>query len=233
MTSNNLQGMRISHTMVRDLAVEKLRSAIIAGDLLPGQRLIEKDLCAQIGVSRTSVREALRMLEGEKLVHADSHKGPRVATLSAEEAGQVYEVRSLLEPVAGSRAAIHATPEQIGRLNSAVEEFGVAVSRDDRMALVRLAREFYDTLLEASQNQVMAEVLRSLNARISYLRATSMSAPGRAPHSFQEMLAISKAIARKDPEAAAAACAKHVDMAARAGIARLAEQARSSPMAKA
>lgn len=215
-------GMKVSRSTVRDQAVIKLRSAIISGRLQPGQRLIEKDLCELVGVSRTSLREALRQLEGERLVHAPPHKGPSVAVPTPEAAAQIYQVRSVLERLAGSEAAIHATPEHVARLNRSVAAFAEAVSRQDPSSLVRLANEFYDVLLEASRHQVVADMLKSLHARISFLRATSMSTPGRPPQSLLEMRAIARAVARKDPKAAGAACARHVELAARAAFKRLA-----------
>lgn len=217
--------MKVARSTVRNQAVEKLRSAIIAGDLRPGQRLIEKDLCDRIGVSRTSIREALRLLEGEKLIHAPPHKGPCVAVISAEEAKQIYEVRAVLERLAGSRAAQYATKEDIARLKDAVNAFARAVAQGELTRLVALANEFYAILLAASRSHVAMDILNSLNARISFLRATSMSAPGRAPHSLVEMRVIAKAIERGDPRAAGAACARHVELAARAGLRQLVKQA--------
>lgn len=230
--NNRLQGMKVSRIMVRDQTLERLRSAIIAGHLLPGQRLVEKDLCELIGVSRTSVREALRKLEGEKLVHAESHKGPRVTVPSLEEARQIYEVRSVLERLAAGRAATRATEDQVKRLFGAVEEFGRAVRVNDLMSLVRLANDFYEILLEASQHEVVADLLKSLNARISFLRSTSMSAPGRAALGLREMREIAKAIARRDSEAAGLACARHVDMAAKTALQRLQEQSAKPALQK-
>src|SRR5262245_50804656 len=87
-------GMKVERATVRDQTIEKLRSAIISGNLQPGQRLVEKNLCDLLGVSRTSIREALRMLEGEKLISSTPHRGPCVAIPSPQEARQIYEVRS-------------------------------------------------------------------------------------------------------------------------------------------
>ena len=173
---NVLDDMKIARSTVRDQAVEKLRTAILSGQLQPGQRLVEKDLCDRLGASRTSIREALRLLEGEKLIHAQAHKGPSVAVLSHEEAEQIYQVRAALERLAGSQAAIHATAAEISALKRSVDDFAAAVRKQDTLTLVRLANEFYDILLNASRNRVARDVLQSLNARISFLRAMSMSA---------------------------------------------------------
>ncbi len=211
-------GTKVERATVRDQTIEKLRSAITSGNLQPGQRLVEKHLCDLLGVSRTSVREALRMLEGEKLISSAPHRGPCVAIPSPQEARQIYEVRSLLEHLLGSQAAQNITPAQVLRLNATVDDFARAVEAQDRAGLVRSAGEFYDVMLEASMNDVVADILKTLHARIALLRGTSMSTSGRAPNSLREMRAIAKAIARRDAEAAAKACARHVELAATAAL---------------
>jgi len=230
---NVFEGMKIERSTVRNQAVEKLRTAILAGHLQPGQRLVERDLCDRLGVSRTSIREALRLLEGEKLIFAQAHKGPCVAVLSGDEAEQIYQVRAALERLAGSQAAVHATDADIAALKRSVADFAAAVRNQDTLALVRLANEFYDILLNASRNSVARDVLKSLNARISFLRAMSMSAPGRAPRSLAEMKAIVLAIARRDAKEASDACARHVEQAAQVGLRRLGQQLPTSSIVKA
>jgi DNA-binding GntR family transcriptional regulator len=214
--------MKIVKNNVRELAVQKLRSAIISGQLQPGQRLVEKDLCHLTGVSRTSIREALRILEGERLIRAPANKGPSVAVLTSEEASQIYQVRAVLESLAVRAAAIHATEEEIGKLDDVVDRFARAAAAKDLMSLVKLAAEYYDILMTASRNEIVADILKSLHARVSFLRATSMSTPGRLPQSIAEMRAIVKAIEKKDPDAAAKASERHIARGSRAAIAGLA-----------
>src|SRR5271168_3504380 len=103
-----LNDFKVSHSTVRDQAVDNLKEAIFSGFLQPGQKLVEKDLCEMCGVSRTSIREALRILEGERLIVHLPHKGPRVATPTLAEAHQIYEVRAVLEALLGRHAALTA-----------------------------------------------------------------------------------------------------------------------------
>jgi len=227
----NADGYKVSRTTVRDQAVAKLKAAITAGYLLPGQRLIERDLCELIGVSRTSIREALRLLEGEKLIVAQPHKGPCVAVPSVAEADQIYEVRAVLEALVGRHAASRGTPAQIGAIHRSVDAFERAMTRRDLPGLVEYANEFYERVFEASGDDVAADLLRSLHARISFLRATSMSSSGRAPHSLAEMRAIARAIDRHAPDVAAAACVRHVEMAAKASRRRMAQLAEGNGLA--
>src|SRR6201990_3769754 len=83
--------------LLRDQALERLRAAIISGHLPPGTRLIERELCEQMGVSRTSIREVLRGLEPEHLITVEPRRGPIVARLTREQIAEIYDVRTMLE----------------------------------------------------------------------------------------------------------------------------------------
>ena len=90
---------------VRAMVAQKLREAIMSGTLKPGQRLVERELCEMTGVSRPSIREALRLLEADGLVNTVPHRGPVVSTISLEEAKQLYAARAVLEGFAGRECA--------------------------------------------------------------------------------------------------------------------------------
>lgn len=215
--------LRVTPGTVRDQTYQRLREAIVSGHFAPGQRLVERDLCELVGVSRTSIREALRLLEADKLIVSEPHKGPVVATLTAETAATIYEVRSVLESLAGQLAATRATDEEIRELERSVKDFEDAVAGGDLSLLVTIAARFYEILLTASRNPTIHEILNSLNARIAILRTTSMSDPGRSVLSAAEMREIALAIAARDPRRASTACATHVDRAAAAAKKHLAK----------
>jgi DNA-binding GntR family transcriptional regulator len=208
--------LRVERAMVRDQSYQSLRRAIVTGYFAPGQRLIERNLCELLGVSRTSIREALRMLESEKLISVEPQKGPCVRLISETDANHIYEVRRVLESLAGELAARHATDEQIDALGRSLDAFSAAVEARDLPALVELAAQFYDILFQACQNNVIREVLGQLNARVSVLRGLSMSDPGRSQLSCAEMKEIYDAVKARDSTWAAAACAGHVTKAAAA-----------------
>ena len=92
---------------LRRLVEDKLRGAIASGRFQPGQRLVERELCELVGVGRTSIREALRQLEAEGLVHSIPNRGPVVSTISVAEARELYAVRALLE---GDAAELRPAP---------------------------------------------------------------------------------------------------------------------------
>lgn len=194
--------------------IENLRKAIIQGVFQPGERLIEANLCRQLGVSRPSLREALRALEAEKLVVITPNKGPSVAILTWETAQQIYVVRALLEGQAAGLAAQNASEAQVTALERALEDFAAAIQAEDQQALIDSTENFYGILQTAGGNHVVAEVLRSLNGRINYLRATSMGNGQRSRASLVEMREIFEAVKAKSTERARQASIRHIENAA-------------------
>ncbi len=193
--------------------MEKLRAAILAGVFKPGERLIEVDLCEMLGVSRPSVREALRSLEAERLVSIIPNRGPQIPILSWENASEIYRVRMLLEGEVAALAAEHATPADYKTLAAALNAFAKAAKQDDPDGRLSSTGTFYDEMIRLSGNSIIDETLRGLYARITFLRSRSMSLPGRAEKSHAEMKAILNAIETGDSEAARAAAIEHVRQA--------------------
>src|SRR3954466_2792457 len=107
---------------VRSMVAQKLREAIMSGTLKPGQRLIERELCELMGVSRPSIREALRLLEADGLVNTIPNRGPIVSTVSLEEAEQIYAARALLEGYIARECARKKDPEVIRQLQCALAD---------------------------------------------------------------------------------------------------------------
>lgn len=205
---------------VRAQVEARLRGAIASGRFRAGQRLVERELCALLGVGRTSVREALQTLAAEGLITAAPHRGPVVATLDAAEARQLYEVRALLEGFAGRGCATEASAGQVAALRRAQRALEAA-AREGGEALLAAKAAFYDRLLEGCGNAVVRQLLGGLHRRITLLRRTSMQQPGRLPRSLREIRRICQRIEARDPEGAEEACAAHVRNAAKAALAVL------------
>jgi DNA-binding GntR family transcriptional regulator len=203
---------------IRQQVISAFRSAIIGGRFQPGERLIEKELCELTGSSRTSVREALRQLEAEGLVEMVPNKGPIVAAISPEQARSVYQVRGALEGLAGALFAKNASDEQLDRLETAVEELARAYKSRQIERILSSKDRFYAIMLEGSGNEIVASVLRMMQARISLLRRVSLAKPARLDASIGEIRAILKAIKTRNPSAAAKACADHVERATQAAL---------------
>ncbi|UXJ52400.1 GntR family transcriptional regulator [Pseudomonas citronellolis] len=203
---------------LREIVLDKLRGAILNFQLLPGDRLVERDLCDRLGVSRTSVREALRHLESEGLVEFADAKGPRVAIITLADACDIYELRCVLEGMIVQLFTLNAKAKDIRALERALEENRKALEEGDLQQVLDSVQGFYDVLLEGSGNRIAATQLRQLQARISYLRATSVSQANRRGASNQEMEKIVAAIKSGDPAAAHQASVDHVRAAAKVAL---------------
>ncbi|TDV72800.1 GntR family transcriptional regulator [Pseudomonas sp. LP_7_YM] len=203
---------------LREIVLDKLRSAIMNFQLLPGDRLVERDLCERLGVSRTSVREALRHLESEGLVEFADAKGPRVAIITLEDACDIYELRCVLEGLIVQLFTLRAKAKDIRALEKALNENSKALEHGELQQVLDSVQGFYDVLLEGSGNHFAATQLRQLQARISYLRATSVSQENRRGASNREMEKIVAAIKSADPLAAHQASVDHVRSAAKVAL---------------
>ena len=199
---------------IREQVEQRLRQAITGGHFRPGERLIERELCALLGVSRTSLREALRQLEGEGLVVNIPHKGMVVVTMTREEAKEIYQVRAVVEGLAGRLCADQMTEALEAALRGAMKQVEATYKSGSLPALVAAKDQFYQVLLDGCGNRTAGIVLQSLHDRIACLRTLTLAQPGRAAQSVVEMRRILEAILAQDPQAACCACIDHVEQAA-------------------
>jgi GntR family transcriptional regulator, trigonelline degradation regulator len=202
--------------LVRDQVAAQIRDAIANGELLPGQVLIERELCEATTASRASIREALRLLESEGLVSATSGKGTVVATLSAEQSLEIYEIRSVLEGLAGRLFAERATAADRRALREALTEIEGAVP--DIRGMLAAKGHFYRALMQGARNYELRLILEGVNRRATAVRAVSLSQPGRAAESVKEIRAICDAASKGDADTTERLCQEHVRRAAQAGI---------------
>lgn len=217
--------LKVAPVSVHEQVAGNLRNAILAGVFRPGERLVEADLCQRLGVSRPSLREALRSLAAEKLIEIVPNRGPLVPVITWEQADEIYEVRILLEGAAAAALAKRAKAEDLRKLRAALTDFIAADNRSDAAGRLGAASQFYDAILNGSGNSVIHDILRGLHARVTFLRARSMATPGRAKESAREMKAILNTIAAGDAKAARKAATVHVENARDAARASFAIEA--------
>jgi DNA-binding GntR family transcriptional regulator len=203
---------------VRRQVAEHIRSAITSGRFAPGQRLIEKDLCEMTGVSRPSIREALRQLETDGLIEVIPHKGPTVARLTREDAAGIYQVRAALEALAAQNFAEVASDADIVRLKQAVAALKLAYATQDVEQILVAKHTFYQVLFEGAGNPTISAVLRTLTDRITLLRRVTLSSPQRGADSLAEIDIILAAIERRDAPAAHAATLHHISRASKSAL---------------
>ena len=165
--------------LLRDQAFERLRDAIITGHFAPGARLIERDLCEKMSVSRTSIREVLRRLEAEKLIHVEPRRGPVVARVTRKQVAEIYEVRALLEAALVRRFALEASTEDIAALRRIYEDLRIAREAADVPAIVVLTRRFTEHMMQVIDHELISDIHQKLIARISVLRVLAIAEPGR------------------------------------------------------
>jgi DNA-binding GntR family transcriptional regulator len=217
---NDLQSsLRIDDVpTVRAMVARKLREAIMSGGLKPGQRLVERELCEMTGVSRPSIREALRVLEADGLVNTVPHRGPVVSTISLEEARQLYDARAVLEGFAGRECARLRDPEVVRRIGNALTRLKAAFAKPDMVTALEAKTDFYAALIGGCRNTFVERMLKPLHDRITLLRITSMSHPKRTNKSLREVTAIWRAIKNGDEDLAERCCVDHVKAAAVAAL---------------
>lgn len=203
-----------ANSSLRQQATERLREAVLAGLFEPGAKLVERDLCEMLGVSRSVLREALQHLGAEGLITNVPHKGPMVATINHQEARDIYAVRGALESLAGEGFAVHATDEQVEALRDALTRLQQFDPAESNQGLLDVKNEFYAILLEGCGNSVVGNMLTLLNNRVTLLRRMSLSAPGRFQETLAELDEIVSAIESRDGALAGRLCGAHVAKAA-------------------
>lgn len=195
---------------IRNQTLKHLREAIIRGQFEPGERLNERKLCEFIGASRTTIREVLRHLESEGLIKVIPQKGPIVATISVEEGKHIYEVREVLEGFMCRLFAERSTPDSKTALCRSLNLLETYVQKEDLENQLIESNRFYEVLMEGCGNKVVCSLLKSLHARISFLRRMSLSSQGRPLQSVKELRAMYEAIEKGDLDAACEASSYHV-----------------------
>jgi GntR family transcriptional regulator, trigonelline degradation regulator len=210
-----VESLRVVRSLVslKKQVVESLRTAIFDRRFSPGDRLVERELCEMLDVSRTLLREALSQLEAEGVVQIIPHRGPIVAVYTAEDAKSIYEVRAALEEMAGRCFVERATEQECKALETAFAEMKRSCTSKLGADHLTVKTRFYAALTTGAHNPVLVEMLRLIHGRVSMLRATTLTQPGRLAASLAELGNIVKTIKARDAEAAARACRLHVENA--------------------
>lgn len=208
---------------VRDLP-EMLRRAIADGDLVPGTKLGERELAVKYGVGRTAVRDALRHLAAERIVVLTENRGARVRELDYAEAADIYDIRAVLEGLAGELFAIRGSASAKKLFAESLEPVREALEGPDTTTMLQASDVFYDYLLAGSGNTELREAVNRLHVRIHQIRRVSLSMRDRAQPTIEGLQRIVNAILAGDPIQARLACIDHVRASAAATLPVLAAQ---------
>jgi DNA-binding GntR family transcriptional regulator len=189
-----------------DRAYERFREELRRGMLTPGQRVLETEIAARFGMSRTPVREAIRRLQSEGLVAQLPGRGLCVARYSHAEMDELYVMREALEGTAARLAAQNAGRPDIALLQRLVaEEANLPAA-----ALAEHNRRFHRALHQAAHNRYLLRALSSISDALLLLGPTTLDLPGRAAAAREEHARIVAAIAARDGPAAEAAARAHI-----------------------
>lgn len=195
----------------REPPYEKLKRAILEGDLAPGQALVEAALAKRYGVSRTPIREGLRRLEQDGLVYRDSH-GLVVRERSPGEILDLYDTRIVLESAAARVAAERRTDHDTRLLRWALNACQ-QVAETDNEAMVEANQRFHSTMWYSTHNESLIDLLERLNLHLVRYPGTTLAAPGRWAAATAEHEQILEAVERRDGEAAANIASVHFSAA--------------------
>ena len=201
-----------------DIVAERIEAAIIEGQLEPGAKLSEQGLAASLGVSRGPLREAIRRLEGRKLLERTPNIGVRVAQLSLADLNQILQVREALEGMAARLSATNMSDADIKALDKLLASHGKQKSVQEGKGYFQESRDFdfHFRIVTGSGND---RLIQTLTGDLYYLlrvyRYKSSTKPGRAKEALKEHKAIIAALKSRDPEAAEEAMRAHLRNARR------------------
>lgn len=197
---------------IADQIFEQLEQDILSGKYARGELLSELRLSAELGVSRTPVREAVRRLEQENILE-ESGRGMVVVGISREDMLDMYEIRLQIESQAARRAAERITEAELKELGNILElqQFYAQKHGGDSSDQIRnLDSQFHDLLYRCSGSKIYYNTLRTLHKKIIKFRTASVSKTSRALQSIQEHERIYQALLSRDPEVAAEAVMAHI-----------------------
>lgn len=205
----------MSKKQLKDLSraavVDAIRHGILGGDLVPGQRLVEAEVCESLGASRGTVRSALIDLVHEGLVEHIANRGARVRVVDLQEALQIVEVRMVVESLCVAKAAEKITNEEIRTLRAIAKQMKSHAKDGDAFGFADLTHQVFETYVRIADQPVAEEVLMRLRARNSLHRFRLSYRADRARVSLPFWLDIIEAICDRDPAAAQDALRRHTD----------------------
>ena len=203
-------GSGISRRYLHDEVVDRLRELILDGELAPKARVNELELSHRFGISRTPLREAIKILATEGLLELLPNRGARVASLSEQEIDEVIEVVAGLEATAADLACRRITDKEVAMIADLTDVMLRAWEREDEEVYFRLNREIHEAIMRASRNAILGGIYANLAGRIQKARYTAHKTAEqwrRAAEEHKEMLVLLKA---RDGEALAVLMREHI-----------------------
>lgn len=207
--------MTLQTQTITNAAYERIKSDILSGKYKPGEHLREKDLCDDLQVSRTPVRDALVRLGQEGLVVLKPHKGVFVRKFTKKNIQDYYQTRAILEGLGAKLAAKHVTESSKEQLLSIIEKMKETLYKSDQVtegneAIIKLNNSFHDYVFEIANNEVLDQMRKTLAYPIALIRSTSWISKSRRLETLKEHDNIAKAIVNEDEEKARKLAEQHI-----------------------
>ena len=173
--TDNLTLNMDAYLPLRDVVFNTLREAILKGELKPGERLMELQLASKLGVSRTPIREAIRMLEQEGLAVTMPRKGAEVAKMTLKDMEDVLEVREALDELAAKIACKKISDDELANLKTIKDEFKRSMDSGDVKKIAEEDVKFHDAIYEATNNAKLVSMMNNIREqmyryRVEYLK---------------------------------------------------------------
>jgi DNA-binding GntR family transcriptional regulator len=191
--------------------VEQLRQMIFDGDLEPGTRLAEEDLSQRFGVSRTPLREALKLLTSEGLITIEPNRGATVTQLSMAELAETFPVMGVLEALAGELAAVHATDDDLAQLRELHGDIVAEYRNKNLKSYFAANQRFHERLVDAAHNDTLAAHYHQLAGRVRRARYRANLSTKRWAQSVKEHELIIASLEARDGAALSRILRAHID----------------------
>ncbi|THF69708.1 GntR family transcriptional regulator [Deinococcus sp. Arct2-2] len=185
---------KVPRLLARDEVYARLRDWIVLGTLSPGEVLRDQDIAAQLGLSRTPVREALRRLEDEGFVETAMNRWTRVAPLDISRAAELYPVIESLELLALDRAAPHLGPEAVRHLEQANATLSAALAARDAAGALAADDAFHGVWIELAGNRALADTLAQLKVKLRRVELAYFDHEARSERSLAEHALLVEAV---------------------------------------
>ena len=192
----------LNRTFIRDDVYQSLREWIVGGDLEPGEKLKDKELAAQLGVSRTPVREALRKLENEGLVETSANRWTKVTAITIQDAERIYPIIQKLEELALTLAFPKMSAQHIQRMQKVNDKLKAELNSNNTQAATIADVAFHQVFIDAADNPELSTILGQLKTKYQRIDLAYFSDAKLLLASFEEHQKLITALKAKDFESA-------------------------------
>ena len=210
------QSQPIRRRSLHDELVERLREMVLEGVLRAGERVPERGLCTQFAVSRTPLREALKVLASEGLLELLPNRGAVVTSLTAEDIEEAFPVLANLERMAGELACARISDEEVAEIQAQHGKMADCFKRGDRPAYFAINQLIHDRIMAAAGNAALADVHRLISLRLRLARYSANMSDERWRHAVEEHEGFLEPLKARDGERLAALLKTHIENKAKA-----------------